>query len=73
MASSAPRMKLEPKRAIHTKGRSHVQEAHMLECEEQIRALAHHLWEERGCPDGNPMEDWREAERILQERESGAA
>lgn len=73
MASSAPRMKLEPKRASNAKGRSRVQQAHMQERDEQIRALAHHLWEERGCPDGTPEDDWLEAERLIQERPYGSA
>jgi len=73
MASSVPRMKLEPKRASHAKGRNHVQDAHIQDREEQIRALAHHLWEERGCPDGTPEDDWRAAERMLQERPYGSA
>ena len=25
---------------------------------EQIAALAHALWQARGCPDGSPQEDW---------------
>jgi hypothetical protein len=73
MASSAPRMKLEAKRPSSSKPRNHVHEAHMRDREEQIRALAHHLWEERGCPDGSPMDDWQAAERMLQEREYGKA
>jgi hypothetical protein len=28
-----------------------------------IAALAYHLWEERGCPQGSPDDDWYEAER----------
>jgi hypothetical protein len=27
-----------------------------------IAALAYRLWEERGCPDGDPEQDWYEAE-----------
>ena len=33
--------------------------------EVQIAALAHSLWEERGCPVGSPEEDWYRAEEIL--------
>ena len=33
--------------------------------EEQIAALAYALWEERGCPDGSPEEDWLRAEKEL--------
>jgi len=39
--------------------------------EEAVRAKAHQLWVERGCPEGTSDEDWYEAERIL--RESGQA
>jgi len=30
-----------------------------------IAALAHRLWEERGCPIGSPEEDWFKAEELL--------
>jgi hypothetical protein len=29
---------------------------------EQIAALAYALWQERGCPEGSPEEDWFRAE-----------
>ena len=32
---------------------------------EQIAALAHALWQARGCPDGTPDEDWFRAEREI--------
>ena len=32
---------------------------------EQIAALAHSLWQARGCPEGTPDEDWFNAERAL--------
>ena len=32
---------------------------------EQIAALAHELWEERGCPEGSDIDIWLEAERQL--------
>jgi hypothetical protein len=32
---------------------------------EQIAALAFSLWEARGCPHGNPEEDWFNAEAQL--------
>ena len=32
---------------------------------EQITALAYALWQERGCPDGNPDEDWFKAEQEI--------
>jgi hypothetical protein len=30
-----------------------------------IAALAFQLWEDRGCPDGSPEEDWYRAEHHL--------
>ena len=30
-----------------------------------IAALAFQLWNDRGCPDGSPEEDWYQAERHL--------
>ena len=32
---------------------------------DQIAALAHALWEERGCPHDSPEVDWLKAERTL--------
>jgi hypothetical protein len=32
---------------------------------EQIAALAYALWQERGCPEGTPDEDWLRAEREI--------
>jgi DUF2934 family protein len=32
---------------------------------EQIAALAYALWQERGCPEGSPEEDWFTAEKEL--------
>jgi hypothetical protein len=34
--------------------------------EAAIRAKAHELWLQRGCPDGNAEQDWFEAQRLLQ-------
>ena len=34
--------------------------------ESEIAELAYTLWQERGCPDGSPTEDWFRAEDILQ-------
>jgi hypothetical protein len=31
----------------------------------EIAALAHQLWIERGCPEGSPEEDWFQAEQKL--------
>lgn len=33
--------------------------------QEQISALAHELWRERGCPEGSDVDIWLEAERQL--------
>ncbi len=33
--------------------------------QEQITALAHELWRERGCPEGSDVDIWLEAERQL--------
>ncbi|MEP6539116.1 MAG: DUF2934 domain-containing protein [Bryobacteraceae bacterium] len=33
---------------------------------EDVAMLAHGLWEERGCPDGSPDEDWFNAVQQLQ-------
>jgi hypothetical protein len=30
-----------------------------------ISALAYQLWQDRGCPDGSPEEEWYRAERQL--------
>ena len=38
---------------------------------EQIAALAHALWQERGCPEGSSEEDWFEAERKIREQRKG--
>jgi len=35
---------------------------------EQIVALAHALWRERGCPEGSPEEDWFAAEQQVEQR-----
>lgn len=32
---------------------------------QQIAALAHELWRERGCPEGSDVDIWLEAERQL--------
>jgi len=32
---------------------------------EQIQALAHELWQQRGSPEGSPEEDWLAAEQQL--------
>jgi hypothetical protein len=35
--------------------------------EEAIRAKAYELWQLRGCPEGDPGDDWLRAERLLLE------
>jgi sugar/nucleoside kinase (ribokinase family) len=32
---------------------------------DKIARLAYQYWQERGCPDGSPEEDWLRAEREL--------
>lgn len=40
-------------------------------CEEAIRALAHSKWEAAGCPTGDGIEFWLEAEReVISEKSS---
>ena len=34
----------------------------------EISALAHQLWELRGCPEGSPDEDWAHAAQQLRDR-----
>ena len=34
---------------------------------ERISALAYFYWQQRGCPDGSPDEDWFRAEREVRE------
>jgi hypothetical protein len=40
-----------------------------MEREEQIRQLAHQLWEEAGCPQGRALEHYFKAEAILLHQE----
>ncbi len=35
----------------------------------EIEMLAYRYWQDRGCPDGCPEEDWYRAERELAERQ----
>jgi hypothetical protein len=37
---------------------------------DEVAARAYHCWQERGCPEGSPEEDWHRAERELRERGS---
>ncbi len=36
-----------------------------------IAALAYELWQDRGCPEGSPEEDWSRAEQELHARQAG--
>ncbi len=38
--------------------------------EEQIRELAHSIWEEEGRPEGKDLEHYFRAKKILEDRES---
>ena len=38
--------------------------------DEQIRALAYAIWEEEGRPDGNDIEHYLKAKKLLEERET---
>lgn len=38
---------------------------------EDIAALAHKLWQDRGCPEGSPQEDWFRAAQELRARPGG--
>lgn len=47
---------------------NHSEEADYGSLNEQIAALAHALWQERGCPEGSPEDDWFKAEQEVRER-----
>jgi hypothetical protein len=38
---------------------------------DEIAALAHELWQARGCPEGSPEEDWFHAVEELRSRSHG--
>jgi hypothetical protein len=40
---------------------------------ERVRELAYSYWQERGCPNGSPEEDWFRAEIRLSSRAVSAA
>ena len=42
-----------------------IEEAAPTPSHEEIQALAHALWQQRGCPEGSPEEDWLAAEQQL--------
>jgi hypothetical protein len=35
--------------------------------QERIAALAYFLWQQRGCPEGSPEEDWFQAQQHIRE------
>ena len=41
-------------------------------CEESIRALAHSKWKAAGCPSGDGVDFWLEAEREVNAERSGS-
>lgn len=41
--------------------------------EEQIRALAHSIWEQEGCPEGKHEEHYYRAKQILEEQEAAVS
>ena len=53
--------------ATRTAAASLSEESQAATLHEQITALAHALWEARGCPEGSPEEDWFNAEAQLKE------
>lgn len=57
MAKEATKQAADPQMKADSTGTS---PAH-----EEIAALAHSLWQARGCPEGKPEEDWFNAERTL--------
>ena len=59
MKPQAARAALSPEAAIESPDR------YPTPTHEEIGALAHALWEARGCPEGSPEEDWLRAEREL--------
>ena len=48
--------------------KNHSEDADRRPLHEQIAALAHKLWRERGCPAGSPEEDWFKAEQRIKQR-----
>jgi Protein of unknown function (DUF2934) len=47
---------------------NHAEDTDNRSLNEQIAALAHALWRERGCPEGSPEEDWFRAEQGIKEQ-----
>jgi len=41
--------------------------------DEEIRRLAHQIWEAEGRPDGRHLEHWRQAEEIWEKRNAPSA
>lgn len=57
-----------PNAATETNG--HASSGHGVETfgHAEIAALAHELWQQRGCPEGSPEEDWYRAAQQLRSR-----
>jgi len=36
--------------------------------QEEIKALAHAIWVQQGCPEGRALEHWQEAEELFREK-----
>lgn len=51
--------------------RNHAEDTANRPLNEQIAALAHALWNERGCPEGSPQEDWFKAEQEIRKQRTG--
>lgn len=41
--------------------------------QQAIANLAYDLWQQRGCPQGSPEEDWNRAEQMLQSTKTQSA
>jgi len=48
-----------------------VRSAELPPVHEQTALLAYALWQQRGCPEGSPEEDWFKAEQELPARSEG--
>ena len=70
-APKAPSVAVRKPRVAHRKVSSAASPVEATELEkvdatsEDIARLAYVLWEQRGCPEGSPEEDWLRAEQLL--------
>ena len=70
-ASKAPSVTVRTPRTAHRKVSAATAPAELTEMEkadatsEDISRLAYSLWEQRGCPEGSPEDDWIRAEQML--------